>query len=204
MRITSVDSTYCFVTIGGRAAQVVRVAVADAQPDVDVSVSIAGRGLQAPVPWRGRLDAVRAGLEGGPAWAPGNDPGLAGPGRFTPRPPLPEGLVVEVPVLVDEGQQPGVGLAVQVTAEAGTERVGATGELVVREPGWRMIMVSHFHYDPVWWATQAGYTSGWDELLWALERRETFQHTGLTLVEAHLERARSTPFTSSYWRRWTT
>ena len=50
-----------------------------------------------------------------------------------------------------------------------------------------------FHYDPVWWNTQAGYTSGWDELLWAQDKRETFQHTGLVLVEAHLQRARVDP-----------
>ncbi len=65
--------------------------------------------------------------------------------------------------------------------------------MVVREPGWRMLMVAHFHYDPVWWNTQAGYTSGWDELLWAQDKRETFQHTGLVLVEAHLQRARVDP-----------
>ncbi len=54
-------------------------------------------------------------------------------------------------------------------------------------------MVSHFHYDPVWWNTQAAYTSGWDDLAWAQDYRETFQHTGLVLVEAHLERARLDP-----------
>ncbi len=54
-------------------------------------------------------------------------------------------------------------------------------------------MVSHFHYDPVWWNTQAAYTSGWDDLVWAQDKRDTFQHTGLVLVEAHLERARLDP-----------
>jgi alpha-mannosidase len=56
-----------------------------------------------------------------------------------------------------------------------------------------MLMVPHFHYDPVWWNTQAAYTSGWDELVWAQDRRETFQHSGLALVEAHLERTRIDP-----------
>ena len=32
-------------------------------------------------------------------------------------------------------------------------------DFVVAEPGWTMHMVSHFHYDPVWWNTQAAYTS---------------------------------------------
>jgi alpha-mannosidase len=54
-----------------------------------------------------------------------------------------------------------------------------------------MVMVPHFHYDPVWWNTQAGYISGWDDLVWAQDRREAFQHPGLALVGAHLERARS-------------
>ena len=33
----------------------------------------------------------------------------------------------------------------------------------VAEPGWTMFMISHFHYDPVWWNTQAAYTSLWTE-----------------------------------------
>ena len=36
-------------------------------------------------------------------------------------------------------------------------------EFIVAEPGWTMFMVSHFHYDPVWWNTQAAYTSLWTE-----------------------------------------
>ena len=38
-----------------------------------------------------------------------------------------------------------------------------TVRLRVAEPGWTMFMVSHFHYDPVWWNTQAAYTSLWTE-----------------------------------------
>ena len=36
-------------------------------------------------------------------------------------------------------------------------------DFTVAEPGWTMYMVSHFHYDPVWWNTQAAYTSVWTE-----------------------------------------
>ena len=36
-------------------------------------------------------------------------------------------------------------------------------EFIVAEPGWTMFMISHFHYDPVWWNTQAAYTSLWTE-----------------------------------------
>ena len=31
-------------------------------------------------------------------------------------------------------------------------------EFTAAEPGWTMYLVSHFHYDPVWWNTQAAYT----------------------------------------------
>ena len=193
MRITSVSSTYCFVPIEGHAAQVVRVTVADAPGNELATIGIEGREFSSPAPWRGRLDATLAGGEGGPAWLPNADPGTAGAGRFTPRPDRPEGLVVEIPVLVEAGQATGSVLAARTWAEVAGERAEAESGLVVREPGWRMLMVPHFHYDPVWWNTQAGYTSSWDELVWAQERRETFQHTGLALVEGHLQRARVDP-----------
>ncbi len=191
MRISSVSSTYCFVHVDGRPAQVVRVAVADAPTDVDATVAVEGRALTAR-PWRGRLGPARTGRPSGPAWAPSLDAGLAAPSRYSPLPGLPDGVVVEVPVQV-EGQAAGDSVEVRCTVAAGGTEASLEARIVVREPGWRMIMVPHFHYDPVWWNTQAAYTSGWDELLWAQERRDTFQHTGLTLVEAHLERARQDP-----------
>ena len=193
MRITSVSSTYCFVLLEGQQAQVARVTVAEAPADVPATVSLSGEHLRTLRPWRGQLDPGRAGQPGGPAWAPANDPGLAGPGRYTPAPPLPDGVVVEVPVLVSPGLAPGTTLNCLASVEAEGQEAHLEAEVVVREPGWRMVMVPHFHYDPVWWNTQAGYTSGWDELVWAQDKRETFQHTGLALVEAHLQRARVDP-----------
>ena len=50
-------------------------------------------------------------------------------------------------------------------------------------------MVSHFHYDPVWWNTQAAYTSLWTEEPPGRCR----QTNGFDLVAAHLEMARSEP-----------
>ncbi len=192
MRITSVSSTYCFVTVKGRPAQVVRVVVAGAPPDADAEVSVAGPGAEGREPWRGRFDAALAGRPGGPAWVPSSGPGLAEAGRFSPRPPQPEGMVVEVPVLFGAARANQLA-PVRARLEVGGEVTEAEAEVEVREPGWRMLMVSHFHYDPVWWNTQAGYTSGWDELAWAQDVREPFQHTGLALVEAHLQRARLDP-----------
>ena len=62
-------------------------------------------------------------------------------------------------------------------------------EFTVAEPGWTMYMVSHFHYDPVWWNTQAAYTSVWSEDPPGRCR----QTNGFDLVRAHLEMARRDP-----------
>ena len=59
----------------------------------------------------------------------------------------------------------------------------------VAEPGWTMFMISHFHYDPVWWNTQAAYTSLWSEEPPGRSR----QTNGFDLVRAHLEMARRDP-----------
>lgn len=59
----------------------------------------------------------------------------------------------------------------------------------VAEPGWTMYMISHFHYDPVWWNTQAAYTSVWSEDPPGRCR----QTNGFDLVSAHLEMARREP-----------
>lgn len=193
MRISSVRSTYCFVSYGKRLAQVVRIAVSEAPAGVAARVGLVGRGIVEAGTWQGRLDPAAAGQEGGPAWAPAQDPGLSGPARFTGQTEVPGGPVVEVPVVFADGAKVGDKLWARATVEAAGSVAQAEAELTVEEPGWRMFMVPHFHYDPVWWNTQAGYTSGWDELLWAIERRDTFQHSGLTLVEAHLQRARLDP-----------
>ena len=50
-------------------------------------------------------------------------------------------------------------------------------------------MISHFHYDPVWWNTQGAYTSVWTEDPPGRAR----QTNGFELVHAHLEMARREP-----------
>ncbi|WP_214102755.1 NEW3 domain-containing protein [Acrocarpospora catenulata] len=95
---------------------------------------------------------------------------------------------VEVPV--DAGHP--AGARVPVTVSAGEAE--AAGELVVAEPGWTVWMVAHFHYDPVWWNTQAAYTATWDHAGEAAQRnRNDFQHAGFELVKLHLETARREP-----------
>jgi hypothetical protein len=87
---------------------------------------------------------------------------------------------VDVPVRVGR-PTPGE----QRTARAG----GTPFVFTVAEPGWTMYMISHFHYDPVWWNTQAAYTSVWSEDPPGRAR----QTNGFELVAAHLEMARREP-----------
>jgi alpha-mannosidase len=90
--------------------------------------------------------------------------------------------VIEVPVAVDH---PVIGQrrAARVETAGGTTSFAFT----VAEPGWTMFMISHFHYDPVWWNTQGAYTSLWREDPPGRCRN------GFELVHAHLEIARREP-----------
>lgn len=100
--------------------------------------------------------------------------------------------VVEVGIAADGPT--GASVPVTVTARCGDETARQAGTLVVAEPGWTVHLVSHFHYDPVWWNTQAAYTSEWDALPGTAQRhREAWQHTGFHLVRTHLELARRDP-----------
>ncbi|MGV0048837.1 NEW3 domain-containing protein [Mycobacterium colombiense] len=92
--------------------------------------------------------------------------------------------VVEVAVRVDDAV---VGQRRPALAHAGGHRLPF--EFTVAEPGWTMYMVSHFHYDPVWWNTQGAYTSEWTEDPPGRAR----QTNGFDLVHAHLEMARRDP-----------
>ncbi|TDH46459.1 alpha-mannosidase [Mycobacterium eburneum] len=88
--------------------------------------------------------------------------------------------VVEVPVAVAD----------PVPGQRRAARAGETDfTFTVAEPGWTMFMVGHFHYDPVWWNTQAGYTSAWTED----PPGQCRQNNGVDLVRAHLDKARREP-----------
>jgi alpha-mannosidase len=109
---------------------------------------------------------------------------VEGDGLGGQAPADPAAGAVDVPVDV-VGPTPGQRRAARV-------RVADTStpfEFTVAEPGWTMFMISHFHYDPVWWNTQAAYTSVWIEDPPGLCRQ---QH-GFDLVSAHLEMARREP-----------
>ena len=111
---------------------------------------------------------------------------VEGDGLATPAPPVADaaGGAVEVPVEVRD-PVPGERRAARVLFEGTSTEF----EFIVAEPGWTMFMISHFHYDPVWWNTQAAYTSLWTEEPPGRAR----QTNGFNLVAAHLEMARREP-----------
>lgn len=98
----------------------------------------------------------------------------------------------EIPVTGDGGP-------ITVTATDGDESAHSTGEFTVAEPGWTMFMVSHFHYDPVWWNTQGAYTETWDVVddpaATGLPARPFGYRgdSGMSLVRAHSDLARRDP-----------
>ncbi|MEU6236981.1 NEW3 domain-containing protein [Kitasatospora sp. NPDC047058] len=96
---------------------------------------------------------------------------------------------VEVPLEISAAAAPGQRIPVEV--HAGGAR--ADGVVEVAEPGWTMFMVSHFHYDPVWWNTQAAYTSPWELLSADATTRPLWERNGFALVDAHLDLALRDP-----------
>ncbi|GLZ76931.1 alpha-mannosidase [Actinorhabdospora filicis] len=75
----------------------------------------------------------------------------------------------------------------------GTELARAESTVERHEPGWTMHLVSHFHYDPVWWNTQAAYTSPWEFLAGDGSTRPLWSGNGFALVEAHMDLALRDP-----------
>lgn len=121
------------------------------------------------VTYAGAASAVPIRVEG---------PGLSTAG--TPTTAVGDGTV-EVPVAVTDAR-PGHRRTATVAVGDATLPFTFTDS----EPGWTMFMVSHFHYDPVWWNTQAAYTSEWTEDPPGRAR----QTNGFELVAAHLDMAR--------------
>ena len=97
---------------------------------------------------------------------------------------------LEIGVTVDGSAAAGDILDAEVVVEDGQGTRRLPFQLTVEEPGWRMYLVSHFHYDPVWWNTQAAYTETWGA---TIQYRSPFQEPGLALVKSHLEMARRDP-----------
>jgi alpha-mannosidase len=169
MRITDVTSTDLF---GGSAARPLAIA----------RVTVAGEGADAVGRPAGRV-TVRV---EGPAVTTPEPAVVPGPGPGEQR-------QAEVGVEVAAPHTPGRPLPVTVIAEspeAGRAEQAAT--ITVAEPGWTMWMVSHFHYDPVWWSTQGQFTQS---RIFLPEADGTLPdaRTAFELVRLHLDEARRDP-----------
>ena len=163
MRIAGVESTDLFVGTAQRPLQVVRVTLENDGPssttDGAATVYVQGPGVRDPGPF-----------------------GITGLN-------LGERKDFEIPVEITAPYQPGSTRRVTVTAETGSGRTQAEADITVAEPGWTMWMVSHFHYDPVWWNTQGQFAEARlslpDE-----DGRMPDVRAAFELVGAHLDRAR--------------
>jgi alpha-mannosidase len=152
---------------------------------------------------RAPLQIIRVTLANqGPGAVPEGTPvtvRIEGAGVTTPEPVRVHDLepaaerAVEVPVAVDPAYAEGTARPVTVIAETGQARFSAPADIVVAAPGWTMLMVSHFHYDPVWWNTQGGFTEAWYDIPEAERVRPPELRTAFDLVRAHLAAARNDP-----------
>ena len=166
MRITGVESTDLFTGSAGRALQVVRVTVEAteaAEEGVSALLRIVGAGAGTPEPFGITLPAPGESRTGEVSVAVTGAPGVS----------LPVTVIAETPVI------PG-GTAGRVTREA---------SVTVAEAGWTMWMVSHFHYDPVWWNTQGQFTEA-RLVLPDEDGSLPDTRTAFDLVRLHLEKDR--------------
>src|SRR6202050_4402085 len=163
MRIAGVESTDLFVGTAQRPLQVIRVMLEHDGPggagEAAATVNVEGPGVRNPGPFR--INQVTPG----------------------------EPQAFEVPVEIAVPYQPGSTRRVTVTVDSQAGRVQADADITVAEPGWTMWMVSHFHYDPVWWNTQGQFAEARlslpDENGRLPDVRAAFE-----LVGAHLDKAR--------------
>ncbi|HEX4833202.1 MAG TPA: glycoside hydrolase family 38 C-terminal domain-containing protein [Trebonia sp.] len=168
MRITGVESTDLFTGSTGRPLQVIVVTVEGGPGGSGgVSVRVAGPGVESPGP--------------------------AGAGEIPPG----EARAVEVAVRVADHHRAGTSVPVTVIAQAaqsagGQVRASREAMITVAEPGWTTWMVSHFHYDPVWWSTQGQFTEA-RLVLPDEDGSLPDTRTAFDLVRLHLEKARRDP-----------
>src|ERR1700730_16943360 len=160
MRIVSVESTEKFVGTAQRPLQLVRVTLVNEEPGAaSARLGVQGAGVRDPGP---------VGI---------NDLNPGGRKAF------------EAPVEIAAPYQPGSTRRVTVTLESEAGRVQAEADITVAEPRWSRRMVSHFHYDPVWWNTQGQFTEARlslpDEDGRLPDVRNAFE-----LVGTHLDKAR--------------
>jgi len=162
MRITGADSTILFTGTVGNPLQIMRVTLADLPLADPVAVRAEGAGVTTPQAFR----------------MTGHEAGGTG--------------TAEVAVAVAAPHGPGSALPVTVIAESRDARTQHEAVLTVAEPGWTIWMVSHFHYDPVWWNTQGQFTQS-RLLLPGEDGALPEVRTAFELVRLHLDAARADP-----------
>jgi alpha-mannosidase len=165
MRITSVQATELFGGTAQRPLQIIRVTVRNDSPG------------QAGTPVQVRVDGAA----------------VSTPRAFGMELPAPGGeRAAEVGVHFAPPVQPGSPRPVTAVAESDRERAELAAEIRAAETGWTMWMVSHFHYDPVWWDTQGEFTES-RQLLPDEDGRLPDVRTAFELVALHLAHAREDP-----------
>jgi alpha-mannosidase len=129
-------------------------------------------------------------------WVETNSPAtlrIEGAAVSTPAPvPAPASGSYEIPVRTAGHLTPGTSVPITVLATSDHERAQSPATLTVAEPGWTMWMVSHFHYDPVWWSTQGQFTEA-RLVLPDEDGKLPDQRTAFELVRLHMEKARRDP-----------
>ncbi len=167
MRISGIESTDLFLGSTALPLQVIRVRLVNSGPG---AVS--------------EQDAVQVTIDG--------------PAVSTPEPEVITGLelgaevTAEVGVAIAAPSQPGSSRQVLVRASGPSGSTELPAVITVAEPGWVMWMVSHFHYDPVWWSTQGQFTES--RLMLPDDHGEMPEvRTAFELVRLHLDAARRDP-----------
>ena len=168
MRISGVASTDLFGGTAARALQIIKVTVTNAGPGMITSphtaIAVTVQGQQVGTPEAAVLTGLTPGAE----------------------------VTAEVPVEFSGQPQPGTVLPVLATATGPEGSAELAAEVTVAEPGWVMWMVSHFHYDPVWWSTQGQFLQS--RLLLPDDHGEMPEvRTAFELVRLHLDAARRDP-----------
>ncbi|WP_405832259.1 glycoside hydrolase [Streptomyces sp. NBC_00105] len=169
--VTAVTTPALFTGPPETPSQVVRVRICRERPAGPLYVTVHGEGLTTPHPRILRADADGDGTEREATVEVAVRTGAAAPGELlaaTARVATPDGRpLAELPF-----------------------------GLTVAEPGWTVRLVPHFHYDPMWWNTQAAYTALWDAPPRPGEAERGWEYAGVpafTLVPLHLQQAREDP-----------
>jgi alpha-mannosidase len=171
MRISAVESTDLFTASAGgsgRPLQVVRVTVEAteaAEEGVTARLRVMGAGASTPQPFGITLGKPGEGRTGEVSVAATGSPGA------------------DLPVTA---------IAETAAAHPGSGRAELAASVTVAETGWTMWMVSHFHYDPVWWNTQGQFTEA-RLVLPDEDGALPDTRTAFDLVRLHLEKARRDP-----------